>query len=37
MMHSGLFRLKDTLMDDEEENRVILNVHDFKPPFLDGK
>lgn len=23
--------------EDEEENRVILMVHDLKPPFLDGR
>ena len=23
--------------DEEEENRVILMVHDLKPPFLDGR
>ena len=26
----------DYNMEENEENRVVLMVHDFKPPFLDG-
>ena len=26
----------DNDMEEDEENRVILMVHDLKPPFLDG-
>lgn len=37
MMHSGLFVFKGGVNEEEEENRVILTVHDFKPPFLDGR
>eukprot|EP00899_Mesostigma_viride_P022855 jgi/Mesvir1/3754/Mv15028-RA.1 len=36
---SGVVRRTEgsTDVDDEEENRVILLVHDLKPPFLDGR
>jgi pre-mRNA-splicing factor ATP-dependent RNA helicase DHX38/PRP16 len=30
----GEFR---TDFNEEDENRVVLMVHDIKPPFLDGK
>jgi pre-mRNA-splicing factor ATP-dependent RNA helicase DHX38/PRP16 len=37
-MNSGVFKMTglDILDEDNEENRVILMVHDLKPPFLDG-
>lgn len=36
-MNSGVFRLSGMEGDeDHEEARVMLMVHDLKPPFLDG-
>eukprot|EP00271_Cylindrocystis_brebissonii_P010230 TRINITY_DN26364_c0_g1_i1.p1 TRINITY_DN26364_c0_g1~~TRINITY_DN26364_c0_g1_i1.p1 ORF type:complete len:1371 (-),score=323.28 TRINITY_DN26364_c0_g1_i1:363-4475(-) len=39
LMRSGVVRGLEvnTDIDDEDENRVILLVHDTKPPFLDGR
>lgn len=38
MVNSGVFKLSGGQMEDNdcEENRVMLMVHDLKPPFLDG-
>ncbi|CAI7904564.1 unnamed protein product, partial [Closterium sp. NIES-53] len=40
LMRSGVVRNATELstdIDDEDENRVLLLVHDTKPPFLDGR
>ena len=44
MLGSGQYKLTHNLNismnlynNDEDENRVMLMVHDIKPPFLDGK
>jgi len=39
MLTSGVFKVNDIRVDfnEEEENRVMLMVHDIKPPFLSGK
>lgn len=40
MVTSGAVKLKDNSMKDmieTDEERVILMVHDIKPPFLDGR
>ncbi|KAG2440689.1 hypothetical protein HYH02_010267 [Chlamydomonas schloesseri] len=39
LLTSGVVRLKEVSLDfnDEDEARVILLVHDTKPPFLEGK
>ncbi|KAL6760535.1 P-loop containing nucleoside triphosphate hydrolase protein [Haematococcus lacustris] len=39
LLTSGVARLKEINLDfdGEEENRVLLLVHDSKPPFLEGK
>lgn len=38
MVNSGVYKVSGANKDeDEEENRVILMVHDLKPPFLDGR
>lgn len=39
MVASGIFKLKQVSndLDDEDDNRVSVLVHDIKPPFLDGK
>ena len=38
LINSGIFRMATASNQNEqdEENRVILMVHDLKPPFLDG-
>ena len=38
MMTSGIFKVNEikTDFEEDEDNRVILCVHDIKPPFLDG-
>jgi hypothetical protein len=41
MIGSGMYKLGEHVglgaLDEEEDNRVMLMVHDIKPPFLDGK
>lgn len=38
LINSGIFRMSGTLEDeDHDQHRVMLMVHDLKPPFLDGK
>ena len=39
MLTSGVFKVNEIKLDfnEEEENRVVLAVHDIKPPFLSGK
>lgn len=40
MLGSGMYRLGEHIhqqLDEEEDSRVMLMVHDIKPPFLDGK
>ena len=39
MLTSGVMRVREVDLDfeTEEENRVVLLVHDTKPPFLDGR
>ena len=39
MLTSGVFKLNEIKIDfnEEDENRVVLMVHDIKPPFLSGK
>mmetsp|Transcript_357 Transcript_357/g.333 ORF Transcript_357/g.333 Transcript_357/m.333 type:complete len:105 (+) Transcript_357:323-637(+) len=39
MLTSGVFKVGGIKIDlnEEDQNRVILMVHDIKPPFLDGK
>lgn len=39
MITSGLFRKIEIQneIDQDDDNRVTLIVHDYKPPFLDGK
>lgn len=38
MMASSFFKMNENSADIDEgdENRVILQTHDIKPPFLDG-
>lgn len=38
MVTSGIFKVNEIRMqyDEDEDARVMLNVHDIKPPFLDG-
>lgn len=37
-MTSGFFKMTENSIDIDEndDNRVILQTHDIKPPFLDG-
>lgn len=38
MMGSGIFKMNlQQDLDETGENSVMINVHDIKPPFLDGK
>jgi len=39
MLTSGVFKVNEIKLDfnEEEDNRVVLTVHDIKPPFLSGK
>jgi len=39
MLTSGVFKVGEIKVDlnEEEENRVVLMVHEIKPPFLDGR
>lgn len=40
MLASNIFRLKPEsidLLEEDNEKRVMVHVHDIKPPFLDGK
>ena len=38
MLTSGVFRINEIRVDydEDEDNRVVLMVHDIKPPFLEG-
>ena len=38
MITSGIFKLNRIQfdLDDEDDKRVVLMVHDYKPPFLQG-
>jgi pre-mRNA-splicing factor ATP-dependent RNA helicase DHX38/PRP16 len=37
LVNSGIFRMTGQIADeDHDEKRVMLMVHDLKPPFLDG-
>lgn len=38
LINSGIFKaaIADGNMEENEENRVVLMIHDLKPPFLDG-
>ena len=38
LINSGIFKVNtaDGNLEENEENRVVLMVHDLKPPFLDG-
>jgi pre-mRNA-splicing factor ATP-dependent RNA helicase DHX38/PRP16 len=37
LIGGAIRRQREEFEDDVEEDRVILIVHDIKPPFLDGR